>query len=160
MCLLKALSAFTTQTTGSICTNWITIERYFKRGLYVTYCECQAICNGICSKLTTSVCCQLILHGPFLYVSETELVRYCDCRCSCTVTVLGQQQSHYWIQIKSMFLFNIWLVRRHYSKWRVRCREITRHLQSYVVVRCAGLLWSQQDFEWLWSVPLSSASLY
>ena len=29
-----------------------------------------------------------------------------------------------------------------------------------LVVRRAGLLWSQQDFEWLWSVPLSSASLY
>ena len=29
-----------------------------------------------------------------------------------------------------------------------------------VIVRHAGLLWSQQDFEWLWSVPLSSASLY
>ena len=28
------------------------------------------------------------------------------------------------------------------------------------IVRRAGLLWSQQDFEWLWSVPLSSASLY
>ena len=23
-----------------------------------------------------------------------------------------------------------------------------------VIVRCAGLLWSQQDFEWRWSVPL------
>ena len=30
----------------------------------------------------------------------------------------------------------------------------------HVIVRRAGLLWSQQDFEWLWSVPLSSASLY
>ena len=29
-----------------------------------------------------------------------------------------------------------------------------------VIVRRAGLLWSQQDFEWLWSVPLSSASPY
>ena len=29
-----------------------------------------------------------------------------------------------------------------------------------VIVRRAGLLWSQLDFEWLWSVPLSSASLY
>ena len=27
------------------------------------------------------------------------------------------------------------------------------------IVRRAGLLWSQQDFEWWWSVPLSSASL-
>ena len=31
---------------------------------------------------------------------------------------------------------------------------------SVFIVRRAGLLWSQQDFEWLWSVPLSSASLY
>ena len=29
-----------------------------------------------------------------------------------------------------------------------------------LIVRRAGLLWSQQDFEWWWSVPLSSASLY
>ena len=29
-----------------------------------------------------------------------------------------------------------------------------------MIVRRAGLLWSQQNFEWLWSVPLSSASLY
>ena len=29
-----------------------------------------------------------------------------------------------------------------------------------VIVRRAGLLWSQQDFEWLWSVPLPSVSLY
>ena len=33
------------------------------------------------------------------------------------------------------------------------------HSQSYSQRR-AGLFWSQQDFEWLWSVPLSSASLY
>ena len=26
--------------------------------------------------------------------------------------------------------------------------------ESYVIVRRAGLLWSQQDFEWRWSVPL------
>ena len=31
---------------------------------------------------------------------------------------------------------------------------------SYMIVRRAGLIWSQQDFEWWWSVPLSSASLY
>ena len=29
-----------------------------------------------------------------------------------------------------------------------------------IIVRRAGLLRSQQDFEWLWSVPLSSTSLY
>ena len=33
-------------------------------------------------------------------------------------------------------------------------------LSASFIVRRAGLLWSQQDFEWLWSVPLSSASLY
>ena len=35
-----------------------------------------------------------------------------------------------------------------------------RSFNTYFIVRRAGLLWSQQDFEWLWSVPLSSASLY
>ena len=30
----------------------------------------------------------------------------------------------------------------------------------FIIVRRAGLIWSQQDFEWWWSVPLSSASLY
>ena len=34
------------------------------------------------------------------------------------------------------------------------------HTMRHFIVRRAGLLWSQQDFEWLWSVPLSSASLY
>ena len=37
----------------------------------------------------------------------------------------------------------------------VNCNDFFR-----LFVRRAGLLWSQQDFEWLWSVPLSSASLY
>ena len=31
---------------------------------------------------------------------------------------------------------------------------------GWLIVRRAGLLWLQQDFEWWWSVPLSSASLY
>ena len=34
------------------------------------------------------------------------------------------------------------------------------YIDICIIVRRAGLLWSQQDFEWLWSVPLSSASLY
>ena len=34
------------------------------------------------------------------------------------------------------------------------------YLIVQIIVRRAGLLWSQQDFEWLWSVALSSASLY
>ena len=37
--------------------------------------------------------------------------------------------------------------------------NISPSLQT-LIVRRAGLLWSQQDFGWWWSVPLSSASLY
>ena len=33
---------------------------------------------------------------------------------------------------------------------KVKCRGLTQN----VIVRRAGLLWSQQDFEWRWSVPL------
>ena len=42
-----------------------------------------------------------------------------------------------------------------------QCREnakidlfLTLALYVFVIVRRAGLLWSQQDFEWRWSVPL------
>ena len=34
-----------------------------------------------------------------------------------------------------------------------RPKGVTRHKRA-LVVRRAGLLWSQQDFEWRWSVPL------
>ena len=38
----------------------------------------------------------------------------------------------------------------YYSKFRTgRFQQL-----YYVIVRRAGLLWSQQDFEWRWSVPL------
>ena len=37
---------------------------------------------------------------------------------------------------------------------------IDQSISIILIVRRAGLLWSQQDFEWWWSVPLSSASLY
>ena len=38
--------------------------------------------------------------------------------------------------------------------WRVKSRSIYFVWMSTVIVRRAGLLWSQQDFEWRWSVPL------
>ena len=54
-------------------------------------------------------------------------------------------------------------------RWSQMSMERWRYLNTYIttvkyltqfIVRRAGLLWSQQDFEWWWSVPLSSASLY
>ena len=42
-------------------------------------------------------------------------------------------------------------------KFKVHCRAIYyffQHFNAFVIVRRAGLLWSQQDFEWRWSVPL------
>ena len=51
------------------------------------------------------------------------------------------------------------------SIWR-QCNYISKYILMslfyfvIVIVRRAGFLWSQQDFEWWWSVPLSSASLY
>ena len=42
------------------------------------------------------------------------------------------------------------------------CSYISQIIQTgyKFIVRRAGLIWSHQDFEWWWSVPLSSASLY
>ena len=36
----------------------------------------------------------------------------------------------------------------------------TTRFRAFLIVRRAGLMRSQQDFEWWWSVPLTSASLY
>ena len=49
------------------------------------------------------------------------------------------------------------------SKWQdyvSQLRRATSVNDLRLIVRRAGLFWSQQDFEWWWSVPLSSASPY
>ena len=44
---------------------------------------------------------------------------------------------------------------RDSGPWRQQIRYTDSiYLMIYVIVRRAGLLWSQQDFEWRWSVPL------
>ena len=85
----------------------------------------------------------------------------------------------------AMTTTHLWIIQcqRQQPIHRIQCRRLKnthivfsvcsiRYVQCFVVlcfvllcfvvvvVRRAGLLWSQQDFEWLWSVPLSSASLY
>ena len=39
---------------------------------------------------------------------------------------------------------------KHY----LRMKSEGRQLRGFFIVRRAGLLWSQQDFEWRWSVPI------
>ena len=39
------------------------------------------------------------------------------------------------------------------SNWPMRSCQNAQHFRVFIVRR-AGLLWSQQDFEWRWSVPL------
>ena len=52
------------------------------------------------------------------------------------------------------------MIIRQMSKWEPRSREIWLYVRGFMfatchfIVRRAGLLWSQQDFEWRWSVPL------
>ena len=38
--------------------------------------------------------------------------------------------------------------------YTLRPRQYCSHFPDGIFVRRAGLLWSQQDFEWRWSVPL------
>ena len=51
-------------------------------------------------------------------------------------------------------------------EWRYPWSSADKRCSDYIwvinnlIVRRAGLMRSQQDFEWWWSVPLSSASLY
>ena len=47
---------------------------------------------------------------------------------------------------------HIWLSSFEYQVWW--CGYFQTSLSWQIIVRRAGLLWSQQDFEWRWSVPL------
>ena len=47
---------------------------------------------------------------------------------------------------------SIWRCKRHFQKHFVVFKLF--HSVFILIVRRAGLLWSQQDFEWRWSVPL------
>ena len=47
---------------------------------------------------------------------------------------------------------DIWIVEAHF--FFIGKFYFTHILQGYFIVRRAGLLWSQGDFEWRWSVPL------
>ena len=38
--------------------------------------------------------------------------------------------------------------------WSAHEQTVEQAIETPVIVRRAGLLWSQQDFEWRWSVPL------
>ena len=74
--------------------------------------------------------------------------------------------SHKWQVTRKIFPFNdVIMTQRKFFKGKGNpafiCRTIEYIHQCYVVVmhasfiaRRAGLLWSQQDFEWRWSVPL------
>ena len=65
----------------------------------------------------------------------------------------------YYIASWMTFKYDVIIV---YSYRTTKCYVLktVNHYACALIVRRAGLLWSQQDFEWLWSVPLSSASPY
>ena len=78
------------------------------------------------------------------------------CAIECTIAI------YYFIIIMELhegFMeFHSWFVDLHnwLSELHMQfCSSINReHWQGTIIVRRAGLLWSQQDFEWRWSVPL------
>ena len=79
--------------------------------------------------------------GGVTCILHTIIGRSCDGVPFCTVEYM-----RYWLSIKPI----------GYKEGI----PISTEIGKKVIVRRAGLLWSQQDFEWLWSVPLSSALLY
>ena len=68
-------------------------------------------------------------------ISQNLMCLVSSCSCFCPI---------HWRQILS-------------REWRCSWRSADRRCSKYIwviIVRRAGLLWSQQDFEWRWSVPL------
>ena len=50
----------------------------------------------------------------------------------------------------NIYKFIIYVPRKHDTRWSF----LEDDHKKNIIVRRAGLLWSQQDFEWRWSVPL------
>ena len=76
---------------------------------------------------------------PFFKLEQWNLVQLAD------LTHLLTEVPGFVIIKKIPFLLNIWCI-SSYAKTLWNC--------EFFIVRRAGLLWSQQDFEWRWSVPL------
>ena len=94
-------------------------------------------------------------HATGSWASESEFLLTCPMPSRCTAVNPGQSKCTDSYFIDSMI---IWHFRT--LKLLLLVSRLSEHCCLSVFVRRAGLLWSQQDFEWLWSVPLSSASLY
>ena len=68
-------------------------------------------------------------------------------RTLCFIILLLQNKQKMFRKLCQLFLSTLWHQMLYYC-WNVRLTS------AFVIVRRAGLLWSQQDFEWRWSVPL------
>ena len=95
--------------------------------------------------------------------------KFCTCHDSTTVVPYAKFDSDHfstswtsaerifhriWISMEKSFVKCFhweWFFRR---QWRVNKWLRFAASEYHLIVRRAGLLWSQQDFEWRWSVPL------
>ena len=89
------------------------------------------------------------LQKLYLCRFDFEYSIYTCCLCICKFryrTFLYEAKTN--IQIHHMHRYMLEQIHMVLSTWRLV------YIASVVIVRRAGLLWSQQDFEWRWSVPL------
>ena len=89
--------------------------------------------------------CSIFFTPPILHRQRAKCLKSCFSSTFCTRIPNGMAYCVY---------------TERFKKWTVCCCKLCNHNEyclttiAFLVVRRAGLLWSQQDFEWRWSVPL------
>ena len=119
--------------------------------------------NGNIFRVTGPLCGEFTGHRwiPPTKASDAKLWCFFDVRLELTVewTIVGLVICHYdvivvWrrkVSVRDVDIIQLWSA---YSTKELIMICPWYGMVKSVIVRRAGLLWSQQDFEWRWSVPL------
>ena len=143
------------QISWSLVTHWPTLLR-----------------GKCCHLMTSSWYCMVrgfvAIRGLLIFQQESPIyynhVKYIYWFAIFSWVYIHSPQPNEWFKCR-IDIISIHYLTPSFTHWgrvmHLRVRELGRHcFRLWIFVRRAGLMRSQQDFEWWWSVPLSSASLY
>ena len=112
-----------------LCSYWFWVIAGWKQGN--SYTTLPVSCGRIVDNTVKFPILDALNHKTWMFLLSSH-------SCLCTI---------YWSKVLS-------------QEWRCNWSSADRRSSKYIwvinnfIVRRAGLLWSQQDFEWRWSVPL------
>ena len=102
----------------------------------------------------TMICCYAYMYHLLLCISVGNKLTTTTTECASTFINTKYKAAFYSHDIQACTKYkavSIYLCRFFSTAVSNDSRQCT---SKFIIVRRAGLLWSQQDFEWRWSVPL------